>query len=160
MTPPQAQTRSCRLSLPSPGLLCLIFQCHLPLWKPSWLSRYVSAPSLLEHRTANPPTALLNRTCCSPMISLLVRLLPRDGKLRNHASGMPWQLNGKESICQCWSLGFDPWSGKTPHATEQLSPCPTTTGPVGRNYRSLRALEPVPATMQTSHCKEKLAYCM
>ena len=25
--------------------------------------------------------------------------------------------------------GFDPWSGKMPHAAEQLSPCATTTEP-------------------------------
>ena len=25
--------------------------------------------------------------------------------------------------------GFKPWSGKIPHATEQLSPCATTTDP-------------------------------
>ena len=25
--------------------------------------------------------------------------------------------------------GFNPWSGKIPHATEQLSPCATTTEP-------------------------------
>ena len=26
--------------------------------------------------------------------------------------------------------GFNPWSGKIPHAAEQLSPCATTTEPV------------------------------
>ena len=25
--------------------------------------------------------------------------------------------------------GFDPWSGKVPHATEQVTPCTTTTEP-------------------------------
>ena len=33
----------------------------------------------------------------------------------------------KESTCQCRGHGFEPWSGKTPHATEQLSPRATTT---------------------------------
>ena len=32
--------------------------------------------------------------------------------------------------CQCRGHGFKPWSGKIPHATEQLSPCATTTEPV------------------------------
>ena len=27
------------------------------------------------------------------------------------------------------SAGFEPWSGKIPHAAEQLSPCATTTEP-------------------------------
>ena len=44
--------------------------------------------------------------------------------------GLPGWLSGKESACWCRRLGFDPWSGKIPHATEQLSPCPTTTEPV------------------------------
>ena len=36
--------------------------------------------------------------------------------------GLPWWLSGKESACQCRRYGFDPWSGKIPHATEQLNP--------------------------------------
>ena len=39
---------------------------------------------------------------------------------------VPWWLSGKESICQCRRHGFDTWSGKIPHAAEQLSPCTTT----------------------------------
>ena len=30
--------------------------------------------------------------------------------------------------------GFEPWSGKIPHAAEQLSPCATTTEPACHNY--------------------------
>ena len=30
---------------------------------------------------------------------------------------------------QCMGHGFEPWSGKIPHATEKLSPCATTTEP-------------------------------
>ena len=44
--------------------------------------------------------------------------------------GTPWWLSGKESTCQCRRNGFDPWSRKIPHATEQLNPCATTTAPV------------------------------
>ena len=35
----------------------------------------------------------------------------------------------KESACQCRGHWFDPWSGKTTRAMEQLSPCFTTTKP-------------------------------
>ena len=42
----------------------------------------------------------------------------------------PWWLSGKESTYQCRKLRFDPWSRKIPHASEQLSPCSTTTEPV------------------------------
>ena len=35
----------------------------------------------------------------------------------------------KESAHQCRRPGFDPWSGKIPHATEQLSLCTTLLSP-------------------------------
>ena len=43
--------------------------------------------------------------------------------------GLPWWRSGWESACQRRGHGFKPWSGKMPHATEQLSPCATTTEP-------------------------------
>ena len=66
-----------------------------------------------------------------------------------------WWLSGKESTCQCRGHGFDPWSRKTPHAMEQLSPITTTFEPVPQSsgaatpeptcckYWSLHALEHV-----------------
>ena len=47
-----------------------------------------------------------------------------------------WWLSGKESTFQCRRHGFNPGSGKIPHAMEQLSPCATTVEPV---LQSLRA---------------------
>ena len=43
---------------------------------------------------------------------------------------LPWWLSGKESACQCRRHRFDPWSGKIPHAVEQISPCTTTIEPL------------------------------
>ena len=37
-------------------------------------------------------------------------------------SGLPWWRSGWESACQCRGHGFEPWSGKIPHAAEQLGP--------------------------------------
>ena len=34
--------------------------------------------------------------------------------------GLPWLRSVKESTCQCGGYGFDSWSGKIPHAAEQL----------------------------------------
>ena len=50
--------------------------------------------------------------------------------------GFPWWHSGWESACQCRGHGFEPWSGRIPHATEQLGPWATTTEPA--------RLEPVP----------------
>ena len=35
--------------------------------------------------------------------------------------GPPWWLRDRESACQCRRHGLEPWSGKIPHASEQLS---------------------------------------
>ena len=43
--------------------------------------------------------------------------------------GLPWWRSGWESACQCRGHGFEPWSGKIPHAAEQLDPRATTTEP-------------------------------
>ena len=51
-----------------------------------------------------------------------------SGKSPPH--GLPWWRSGWESACQCRGHGFEPWSGKIPHAAEQLAPWATTTEPV------------------------------
>ena len=43
--------------------------------------------------------------------------------------GLPWWHSGWESACQCRGHGFEPWSGKIPHAEEQLGPWATITEP-------------------------------
>ena len=53
------------------------------------------------------------------LICVLERALP----------GLLWWLNGKECTYQRRRHGFDPWSGKLPHAVQQLSPCATTPEP-------------------------------
>ena len=36
--------------------------------------------------------------------------------------GLPWWRSGWESACQCRGRGFEPWSGRIPHAAERLGP--------------------------------------
>ena len=48
---------------------------------------------------------------------------------KNRCCGLPWWHSGWESACQCRAHGFEPWSGKIPHAAEQLRPWATTTEP-------------------------------
>ena len=43
--------------------------------------------------------------------------------------GLPWWHSGWESACRCRGHGFDPCSGRIPHAVEQLGLCVTTTEP-------------------------------
>ena len=44
--------------------------------------------------------------------------------------GLPRWHSGWESACQCRGHRLEPWSGKIPHAAEQLGPWATTTEPV------------------------------
>ena len=48
---------------------------------------------------------------------------------RETEEGLPWWRSGWESACQCRGHGFELWSGKIPHAAEQLGPWATTTEP-------------------------------
>ena len=57
-----------------------------------------------------------------------VRAKPRRAWI-NHTFGLPWWRFGWESACQCRGHGFEPWSGKIPHADEQLVTWATTTEP-------------------------------
>ena len=62
--------------------------------------------------------------------------------------GLPWWRSGWESACQCRGRGFEPWSGKIPHAVEQLGPWATTAEParlepVLRNKRGRDGERPV-----------------
>ena len=50
--------------------------------------------------------------------------------------GLPWWRSGWESSCQCRGHGFEPWSGRIPHAAERLGPWATVAEPA--------RLEPVP----------------
>ena len=43
--------------------------------------------------------------------------------------GLPWWYGGWQSACQCRGHRFKPWSGRIPHAAEQLGPWATITEP-------------------------------
>ena len=86
-----------------------------------------------------------------------------------YKQGLPWWRSGWESACQCRGHGFEPWSGKIPHATEQLGPWATTTEParlepVPRNGRGRdgerpahrdEERPPLAATRESPHTKKK-----
>ena len=49
--------------------------------------------------------------------------------LQKCQGGLPWWHGGWESACQCRGHAFEPWSGRIPHAAEQLSTCTTAAEP-------------------------------
>ena len=93
----------------------------------------------------------------------------REKQQITYKGGLPWWCSGWESTCQCRGHRFEPWSGKIPHAVEQLGPWATTTEParlepVLRNKRghdSERPMHrdeewpPLTATRESPHTETK-----
>ena len=75
-------------------------------------------------RTDLEDTALSQRECRERASRGRRGSLKRKGTLQgqNLQVGLPWWCSGSESACQCRGHGFEPWSGKIPHAAEQLGP--------------------------------------
>ena len=96
--------------------------------------------------------------------SLSTKTLTSQGDSRWQLQELSWWLSGKEPSCQYRRHGFHPWSGKIPHAAEQLEPVhhnywasalePATTAPMCHNYWSPHSLEPM--LHKRSHCNKKL----
>ena len=57
------------------------------------------------------------------------RFTHKQRSVQSSITGLPWWRSGWESACQCRGHGFEPWSGKIPHAAEQLSLWATITEP-------------------------------
>ena len=73
--------------------------------------------------------------------------------IKSEVKWLPWWRSGWESACQCRGHGFEPWSGKIPHAGERLGPWatiaePARLEPVLRNKRGRDGEGPV-------HCDEE-----
>ena len=85
---------------------------------------------------------------------------------KNHKSQTSLVAQGGESACQCRRCGFDPWSGRIPHATRQISlyatttesmlwsPWTTPTEPLCCNSWSLGTLEPMPCNKRSHHSEK------
>ena len=69
-------------------------------------------------------------------ISLICRIkkIIQMNLYKKQKQGLPWWRSGWESACQCRGHGFEPWSGRIPHAAEQLGPCATATEPACHKY--------------------------
>ena len=85
-----------------------------PLWKTVW--RFLIK---LKIELPYDPTILLLETYPNKMKTLI----------QKDTCGLPWWHSGWESACRCGGRGFGPWSGKIPHAAEQLSPWATAAEP-------------------------------
>ena len=59
-------------------------------------------------------------------VAFLNNEMSEQNPIKYHAKGLPWWYCGWESACHHRGHRFDLWSGKIPHASEQLSLCATT----------------------------------
>ena len=65
------------------------------------------------------------------LISVITQLTQKLSPDKKTKQGFP---GGAVVTFQRRGHGFEPWSGKIPHAAEQLSLCATTTEPTCHNY--------------------------
>ena len=75
--------------------------------------------------------------------------------------GLPWWCSGWESACQCRGHGFEPWSGKIPHAAERLGPWatiaePARLEPVLRTKRGRNSERPAHHEIGRASCRERV----
>ena len=73
--------------------------------------------------------AFLKKFTLKNMIIHSISQYPGFLSYKMEGLGLPWWRSGWESACQCRAHRFEPWSGKFPHAAEQLGPWATTTEP-------------------------------
>ena len=101
-----------------------------PLAKPNFhgishLFLYRQHPSLLSHLFFYTPIIAKSTLLTSYLGSWCS---DANNAIKN--LGSSWWLSGKEYACQGRRYRFDPWSGRIPHVSEQLSPCASTIEPV------------------------------
>ena len=76
----------------------------------------------------------------------------KNDEIKMGCPGLHWWCSGEESACQCTGHRFDPWSGKIPHAMEQLSPRATATE---ARVPGARAPQQEKPPQWEAHCSEK-----
>ena len=75
--------------------------------------------------------------------------------IKRQIPGLPWWLSGKESTYRCRSHGFDPWSGKIPHAVRLPSPCATTADAHALPEKSPHSEQPALHSLRKAACSNE-----
>ena len=97
------------------------------------LNTFVDSSTSVNSSRATVCCSLTNLIFLTHSFSLAIRgsrIWPNmESFIENGSEGLPWWGSGWESACQGRGRGFEPWSGKIPHAAEQLGPWATITEP-------------------------------
>ena len=152
-----------------PGLLC---SCLLPL-----------IYTLAFFRSFKGQGTFLPQGLCTAVSSAARQLTNSSSSLRHQHKCLFWRelfphsanevrfftkntfyswFSDNESACQCRRHGFDPWSGKISHASEQLSPHSQLLSLCSRDQelQLLKVMCPEPVLgNKTSHHNEKFVCC-
>ena len=151
--------------LQRPPIFTLDHACHFYLWTmllhfgfqmhslPQW-PKWVSNICLKGHKAGCSGPWRRSYTVYTPewLPHASVSLPDWNQKYRK---GLPWWPSGWESACQWRGHRFDPWLGKTLHATGQLSPrAGTTEGRAPESLRSSVREAATPRSPSTAHSSE------
>ena len=111
-------------SSPRPG------RVHKPISPCATITRHAlltqRKPACCNKDPEQPKTTTMSTTTTTTIYIYIYQLcIPSMNnskrKLRKQLLELPRWLSGKESAHQCRRHRFDPWSGKIPHAVEQLN---------------------------------------
>ena len=110
-------------------------------------------------RKANKWSAGYVKRCSIPLIigeiqiNTTMRQCPTPVRMaiRKKKKGTSLEVQWLRIACQCRGHGFEPWSGKIPHAAEQLSPCATTTEAREPQLLKPACLEPMLPNKRSHH---------
>ena len=83
-------------------------------------------------------------------------MIVKKKMIQNCHMGLPWWRSGWESACQCRGHGFEPWSRRLPHATEQLGLCTPTTEPVLWSLQATTTEAHEPQLLKPTHLESVL----
>ena len=135
--------RLCQVAGKHQGTPCGIFNLRETQWYSTW-SRLGPGPLCCSACTWTHlfSSNRIQRNCMGLKITARMRswgkFRTKDKKRPKHPTATSFEeprakAGGQNfpggAACQCRGHGFDPWSGKIPHAAEQLSPGTTTTEP-------------------------------
>ena len=97
-----------------------------------------SCPSLCDPMDCSPPGSSIHGIFQAKVLEWGAIAFSNNGILLNHKKEWnTWTSLAAPWIgITYWGCGFDPWSGKIPHAVEHVSPCATTTEPMCCKYWS------------------------
>ena len=102
----------------------------------SWSASFLNKISIPPGPNSSFLVLLACHVASRRSLDSVIAIMIRFRALREAYLGLPRWSGGEEFALQCKGRQFDPWSGKIPRVTRELSLCATTTEPALQNLQT------------------------